>query len=147
MGIELFINEAFKLSKDIYSNVIDISYAGSLTFEVIRDNKQKSIFDVSNYFIDYYINDQLIKRFNFTGFTQVIEQNAWTEEKIDEYCSVENYVLKEEVKVLKNIIIILISCIVVCVFLLYNNHRTTKKTGTKGHSKKDLFLHHNDNKA
>ena len=147
MGIELFINEAFQLSKDIYSNVIDISYAGSLTFEVIRDNKQKSIFDVSNYFIDYYINDQLIKRFNFTGFTQVIEQYAWTEEKIDEYCSVENYVLKEEVKVLKNIIIILISCIVVCVFLLYNNHRTTKKTGTKGHSKKDLFLHHNDNKA
>ncbi len=34
MGIHLFINEVFKLYDNIYSNVIDISYAGSMTFEL-----------------------------------------------------------------------------------------------------------------
>ena len=34
MGIHLFINEVFKLYENINSNVIDISYAGSMTFEL-----------------------------------------------------------------------------------------------------------------
>ena len=65
----------------------------------------------------------------------------WDEEKINEYCSVENYVLQREVTILKNIILVLIGIIVICVFLLYNNKKKVYlRRGSRKDSKKEKFI-------
>ena len=141
MGIQLLINDAFKLYENIYTNVIDITYAGSMTFELYFDGKDKKILDPSNYYIDYFINDKFIKRFSFNYFYNTIANFIWSEEKINEYCSVENYVLKREVTILKNIILVLIGIIVICVFLLYNNKKKVPlRRGSRKDSKKEKFI-------
>ena len=141
MGIHLFINEVFKLYDNIYSNVIDISYAGSMTFELYRDGKDKKILDPSNYYIDYFINEKLIKRFSFNNFINIINNTIWNEDKINEYCSVENYILQREVTILKNIILVLIGIIVICVLLLYNNKKKVPlRRGSRKDSKREKFI-------
>ena len=141
MGIQLFINDAFKFYDNIYTNVIDITYAGSMTFELYRDKKNKKILDPSNYYIDYFINEKFIKRFSFNNFINTINNFMWDEEKINEYCSVENYVLQREVTILKNIILVLIGIIVICVFLLYNNKKKVYlRRGSRKDSKKEKFI-------
>ena len=136
MGIQLFINSAYKLYENIYENVIDISYSGSLTFELYKDDDEKTIFDINNYYIDYSINDKLIKRFSFNNFTKVINNFAWNEEKINQFCNEENYVLRQKIIILKIIIFTLIIFILCFVYLLFKN----KKRYNNKNNENDIIL-------
>ena len=136
MGIQLFINSAYNLYENIYENVIDISYSGSLTFELYKDDDEKTIFDINNYYIDYSINDKLIKRFSFNNFTKVINNFAWNEEKINQFCNEENYVLRQKIIILKIIIFTLIIFILCFVYLLFKN----KKRYNNKNNENDIIL-------
>ena len=117
MGIQIFMNSAFKLGNNIYNNIIDITYGGSITFEVYKDNK--TIYNSNNYYIDYYINDKFIQRFNFNNFYENINNLIWDEEKIEEFCNTKTYILKKEILFLKYIITFLIFCVIIFFFLLF----------------------------
>ena len=125
MGIQLFINSAYKLYENIYENVIDISYSGSLTFEFYKNDDEKTIYDINNYYIDYFINDKLIKTFSFNNFSKVINNFAWNEEKINQFCNEDNYILKQKIFILKIIIFVLIVFILIFVFLLFKYKRNS----------------------
>ena len=119
MGIQIFINNAFKLYNNTYSNIIDISYGGSLTFEIYKDEKNKNIFDVDNYYIDYLINDKFIKRFKFIDFYNIINNFAWNEDDIDKFCHSDKYALKQKIFILKGIIVFLVLFILLLLFFLF----------------------------
>ena len=119
MGIQIFINNAFKLYNNTYSNIIDISYGGSLTFEIYKDEKNKNIFDVDNYYIDYLINDKFIKRFKFIDFYNIINNFAWNEDDIDKFCYSDKYALKQKIFILKGIIVFLVLFILLLLFFLF----------------------------
>ncbi len=137
MGIQLFINSAYKLYENIYENVIDITYSGSATFELYKEDENKTVFDINNYYIDYLINYNLIKRFTFNNFTKVINNFAWNEEKINQFCNDENYLLKQNIIILKSIIIFLIFFILCFVYIFFKNK---KKEHNKTNENEIIFL-------
>jgi hypothetical protein len=113
MGIQLFINSALKLN----NNIIDITYGGSITFELYKEHITN--YNSYNYYLDYYINDKFIQRFNFNNFYENINNLIWDEEKIEEFCNTKTYILKKEILFLKYIITFLIFCVIIFFFLLF----------------------------
>ena len=113
MGIQLFINSALKLN----NNIIDITYGGSITFELYKEHITN--YNSYNYYLDYYINDKFIQRFNFNDFYENINNFSWDEEKIEEFCNTNKFILKKKILFLKYIIVFLILCIFVFIFLLF----------------------------
>ena len=77
---ELFMLKFFKTNKDyIYP-----TYTSQLAFEVTRDAKKD---DYSSYKVKFYFNDVLYVETNFKEFKKIIEENAWTDEKVSEFCN------------------------------------------------------------
>ena len=117
MGIQLFINSAFNLNNNSSNNIIDITYGGSITFEIYKDNKTN--YNSNNYYIDYFINDKFIQRLNFNNFYENINNFSWDEEKIEEFCHTKKYILKRKIIFFQYIIVFLIICVLVFIFLLF----------------------------
>ena len=60
------------------------TYTTQLAFEVTRDDKKD---DYSSYKVKFYFNDEIYVETNFKDFKKKIEENAWTDEKVSEFCN------------------------------------------------------------
>ncbi len=81
---ELFIFKSLGLNKD--ENYIFPTYASQIAFEITRkddDNKNRKY---SDYFVNYYFNDDLILNMRADEFINKMEPNIWSEEKINHFC-------------------------------------------------------------
>jgi len=58
-----------------------------MSFEIIRNDDNKENRNYSDYFINYYFNDELIYNSTLAKFINIIEPNLWTDEQINSYCN------------------------------------------------------------
>ena len=77
-ALQLFIKLFFDIKNEI--NIIDISFGGSGVFEVYKNNDYKEKYDYSDYYVNYLINDKVLKKFKFDEFIKIIEKNIWNKE-------------------------------------------------------------------
>ena len=86
---ELFMINFFKdknLNKNSPINYTYPTYTTQLAFEVTRGDKKEGL-SYSSYTIKFYFNDDVLIETNFKDFKEIIEKNAWTDEKVSEYCN------------------------------------------------------------
>ena len=80
---EFFLMKAFGQSNSFYKFP---TYASQLAFEISRkdDNKEKRTY--SDYFVNYYFNDELLLNVTANEFINKVEEHIWSDEKINSFC-------------------------------------------------------------
>ena len=80
---EFFLMKAFGHNNSFYKFP---TYASQIAFEIIRkdDNKEKRTY--SDYLVNYYFNDELLLNVTANKFIDKVEENIWSDEKIDSFC-------------------------------------------------------------
>ena len=81
---EIFLINSFGLSLDDYYRFP--SFASQITFEITRNEDEKINRTYSDYFVNYYFNDELLLNVNAEEFFNKVEPNIWPEEKINSFC-------------------------------------------------------------
>lgn len=82
---ELFVLQSFGYNLD--DNYKFPTYASQIAFEITRkddDNKNRKY---SDYFVNYYFNDELILNITADEFINKTEVNIWPDEKINAFCA------------------------------------------------------------
>ena len=120
-SLQLFIKLFFDIENEI--NIIDISFGGSGVFEVYNNNDYKEKYDYSDYYVNYLINDKVIKKFKFDEFINIVEKNSWNKEKIDKFCENNN----SNIGIIIIIIILVMIIIFLIIFIIYNKLSLNKK--------------------
>ena len=123
-ALQFFIKINFNIGNEI--NIIDISYGGSGVFEVYKNNVNKEKYDYSDYYVNYLINDKILKKFKFDEFINIVEKNIWNIEKIEKYCG--NYNSKIGITiVLIILIIVIIFLIIVIIYIKFSFDKKNNK--------------------
>ena len=80
---ELFLMKAFGHNNSFYKFP---TYASQLAFEITRkdDNKEKRTY--SDYFVNYYFNDELLLNVTAYEFITKVEEHIWSDERINSFC-------------------------------------------------------------
>ena len=80
---QFFLMKAFGYNNNFYKFP---TYASQLAFEIIRkdDNKEKRTY--SDYFVNYYFNDELLINITAKEFIDKVEEYIWSDEKINSFC-------------------------------------------------------------
>ena len=120
-ALQLFIKLLFDSKNEI--NIIDISFGGSGVLEVYKNNDDKEKYDYSDYYVNYLINDKVIKKFKFDEFINIVEKNSWNKEKIDKFCENNN----SNIGIIIIIIILVMIIIFLIIFIIYNKLSLNKK--------------------
>ena len=119
-ALQFFIKINFNIGNEI--NIIDISYGGSGVFEVYKNNVNKEKYDYSDYYVNYLINDKILKKFKFDEFINIVEKNIWNKLKI-ENCENNN----SNISIIIIIIILIIIIIFLIIVIIYNKLSLNKK--------------------
>ncbi len=109
--------------------ILDISYGENIVFEVYKNNETKDKYNYSDYYVNYLINDVIIKTFKFDNFVNVIETKTWDNEKVNKFCNPSNndVNLSSSMKIVVIILIIIIFLLLIIVFLLVLKNIHDKK--------------------
>ena len=80
---ELFLMKAFGHNNSFYKFP---TYASQLAFEITRkdDNKEKRTY--SDYFVNYYFNDELLLNVTAYEFITKVEEHIWSDQTINSFC-------------------------------------------------------------
>jgi hypothetical protein len=80
---EFFLMKAFGHNNSFYKFP---TYASQLAFEIMRkdDNKEKRTY--SDYFVNYYFNDELLLNVPAKEFIDKVEEHIWSDERINSFC-------------------------------------------------------------
>ena len=81
---QIFLINSFGLSLDDYYRFP--TFASQITFEITRNDDEKINRTYSDYFVNYYFNDELLLNVNAEEFFNKVEPNIWNEEKINSFC-------------------------------------------------------------
>ena len=81
---QLFLFQALGLDINTYYRFP--TYASQIAFEVSRKDDDKKNRNYSDYFVNYYFNDEHILNISADEFINKIEPNIWSEEKINTFC-------------------------------------------------------------
>ena len=81
---QIFLLNSFGLSLEDYYRFP--SFASQITFEITRNNDEKINRTYSDYFVNYYFNDELLLNVSAEEFFNKVEPNIWNEEKINSFC-------------------------------------------------------------
>ena len=79
--MEMFMYEAWKHKPEYGLKTQYCGFACNLYFELYRNKNQ-----LNNYYVYYYIDDELIKIFDYDEFDKTIRENLYSQEDIEEYC-------------------------------------------------------------
>ena len=60
-----------------------------MAFEVKRNNDNKQNRNYSDYYINYYFNDELLLNMSINEFLEKVEPHIMTDEELDEFCSTQ----------------------------------------------------------
>ena len=103
----VFMKEVFK------TPLVNPKYAANLYFELHR-NESLSTNTTKDYYLMYYMNDELIKQFDFDYFVEECEKNFWTDQEIKEFC---NFKLGEISPESNNYLLLSVVLGIVCLIL------------------------------
>jgi hypothetical protein len=81
---ELFLINSLGLSMDDYR---ETTFASQIALEITRNDDDKKNRTYSDYFVNYYFNDDQIFRMPLNEFLDKVEQNLHSEEEIYAYCN------------------------------------------------------------
>ena len=81
---ELFILQSLGLNIEDYYRFP--TYASQIAFEISRKDDNNKNRKYSDYFVNYYFNDELILNMTADEFINKVEPNIFTEEKINQFC-------------------------------------------------------------
>ena len=84
---EMFLIDALELSNDYFRLPY---FASQMAFEITRDENLNSQKDYSNYFVNYYFDDELIFNISVEDFIEKVEPHIWNDEKINDFCGFDN---------------------------------------------------------
>lgn len=104
-SMEMFMKLVFKVEK-----LVNPTYAANLFFELHRGNDNE-------YYVEYYMNDELLLTISFNEFKKEIENNILTEDEIDDICNFQ-YVKRGKTQSVTIYIIIIIVLSLLIVFLI-----------------------------
>jgi hypothetical protein len=142
---EMFFIKFFKLDLSSYEYP---KYTSQISYEITRedvDENLRSSLNFSNYWVQYYFNDELLLNITFDEFKQTIEENIWKNERMDEFC----FGKKEKPFMELDLIIIislgaLIFILVIVVIILFSKLKKTKKDDVRLNSADDNRLIEDD---
>ena len=80
---QFFLMKAFEYNNSFYKFP---TYSSQLAFEIIRKDNNKEKRTYSDYFVNYYFNDELLLNVTANKFIDKVEENIWSDEKIDSFC-------------------------------------------------------------
>lgn len=103
-SMEMFMYLAFKVDR-----LVNPTYAANLYLELHRGN------DNEYYYVEYYMNDDLLITIPYNEFKRGIEDNTFTEDEIDSICNFK-YVRRQSFTIYI-IIIVVLSVLIVCLAL------------------------------
>ena len=107
----LFLIKIFKLDIEIYKLP---AFSSQVAVEVSRDENEEGK-EFKDYSVKVYYNDDLFLNITMDEFIQTVEDNLWSQERIDLFCYGDN---NENIKFNANIIIIISISIIVVVLLI-----------------------------
>ena len=81
---ELFLIFAFNKTLDLYRYP---TFGAQLSFEITRKDDNKNKRQYSDYFINYYFNNELLLNMTVEEFLNKVEPHIWPNEKINLVCS------------------------------------------------------------
>lgn len=85
---QLFL--AYSLGLNISTDYKYPSFTSQMAFEISTNDEEKENKTYSDYFINYYFNDDHIFNKTAEEFFNKIEPNIWSDEQIEEYCASTN---------------------------------------------------------
>jgi len=121
---EMFFIKFFELN----SSYQYPTYSSQISYEITREDVDKnttSSLNYSDYNVLYYFNDDLLLNITFEEFKNIIEENIWKSERMDEFCfgKKEKPFMELEIIViisLGGLIFILVIVIIVLIIKLKN---------------------------
>ena len=87
---EVFLMDALGFDKDFF---IFPKFASQVTFEVTTKNDSFKKDNYSDYYINYYFDDNLIFNMTVPEFIEKIESHIWSSEKINKYCGLNEEII------------------------------------------------------
>ena len=81
-----FLQYALGKSNDFFRTPF---FASQMAFEVKRSNDNKQNRNYSDYYINYYFNDELLLNMSINEFLEKVEPHIMTDEELDEFCSTQ----------------------------------------------------------
>ena len=81
---ELFLIKSLGLDLDDYYRFP--TYTSQIAFEISRKDDDKKNRSYSDYFVNYYFNDEHLLNISADEFINKIEVNIWSDEKINAFC-------------------------------------------------------------
>jgi hypothetical protein len=84
---EIFLIFAFRKTFEFYRYP---TFASQIAFEIKRKDDNKTNRNYSDYFINYYFNDELLLNMTVTEFLNKVEPHIWTDQEINDYCNYDN---------------------------------------------------------
>ena len=110
---EIFLFDA--LGYNITEYYIYPKFASQIAFEVTTNDDNKEGKKYSDYFINYYFNDEPIFKINVEEFIEKISPHIWSDQEIDDFCGFENNYGKKDSS--KTLLILFISLTSFLVFI------------------------------
>lgn len=92
---EIFLIFAFGKTFEFYRYP---TFASQIAFEIKRKDDNKTNRNYSDYFINYYFNDELLLNMTVTEFLNKVEPHIWTDQEINDYCNYDNSKNKNKTK-------------------------------------------------
>ena len=91
--MQMFMYEAWEHKPEYGIITQYCGFACNLYFELYRNKNQ-----LNNYYVYYYIDDELVKIFDYDEFDQTIREHLYSQEDIEEYCLTDEDREKEKEK-------------------------------------------------
>ena len=81
-----FLQYALGKSNDFFRTPF---FAAQMAFEVKRSNDKKENRNYSDYFINYFFNDELILNMSITEFLEKVEPHIMTDDELNKFCGLD----------------------------------------------------------
>ena len=78
-----FLQYALGKSNDFFRTPF---FASQMAFEIKRSNDNKQNRNYSDYYINYYFNDEILLNMSINEFLEKVEPHIMTDEELDEFC-------------------------------------------------------------
>ena len=82
---QLFLQFAFGKSMEFFRSP---TFASQIAFEIIRNDDNKQNRDYSDYYINYYFNDELLLNMTVDEFFKTVEPHIMSYEETNNYCNI-----------------------------------------------------------
>ena len=83
---EIFLQDVFQQKPEFYKAT---KFATQIAFEVTTSKDNNKTKTDSDYFVNYYFNDERLLRVNMAEFIEKVSPRIWNDKKINEFCGFE----------------------------------------------------------